>query len=167
MRWPMRSAAASPAGVPSARSARAIVARDERAVRGVERHQRDLAEAGGEHDRRRLRIGPDVELGRRRDVADLVPAAHDRPPPARARRASDRAASAAAMLVSGATGTSMISSVAFAIGLDQELDRAGRRPWRASAPAAAASCRGIFPARSSIARGIGKSGRTSGRASPS
>ena len=55
----------------------ALVEADGRLVRGVERHQRQVGKAGGEDQRRRFRIGPDVEFGRRRDIGDVVPAAHD------------------------------------------------------------------------------------------
>ena len=43
----------------------------------VERHQCELAKTRRENDGSGFRIGPDVELRRRRDIADRVATAHD------------------------------------------------------------------------------------------
>ena len=55
----------------------AILVGHERPMSCVERDERHFAEACREHHRRRFGIDPDVELGRGRDIADLVSAAHD------------------------------------------------------------------------------------------
>ena len=108
--------------------------RDQGAMGRIQRHHGELAEAGGKDHRRRLRIGPDVELGRRRYIADLVAAAHQHHFRHALCTKVGSSASAAAMLVSGAHGNQRDFVRRCAIGLDQEFDRApvrlGERRFR-------------------------------------
>ncbi len=55
----------------------AVIERHKGPVRGIQRHEHEVLQARAEHHGRRLRVDPDVELGRRRGVPDLVGAAHD------------------------------------------------------------------------------------------
>ena len=87
---------------PAPRSSLGVRARHQRLVRDVEADHRHV-EAAREHARSRLGVGPDVELGRRRDVS----LARSRRPSARSARraaASGWRASRSATFVSGPVG---------------------------------------------------------------
>ena len=73
----MKAAAAAPAGCPGLAHPAAVVERDERPVGGIERDEHEVLEARPEHHAGRLRVDPDVELGRDGRVSPVVAAAHD------------------------------------------------------------------------------------------
>ena len=138
---------------------------DQGTMGGVERDEREVAEAGPDDDAGRVGVGPDVELGRRGRVPGLVRAAHDD----RARDALDDArleADGQRDVRQRPDRDERDRVGGGQVRLDQEFG--GGRVCLTERGLGMGSSRGcMLPSRWRTARGIGKSSRNSGPAAPS